>query len=107
MRQRIRFAAKRTAFAGSFLVLACSVVVAADELFDVVSDGYQVVHKEPYLSFEGCEYDKAYALGPYVFVCSGYDYDYTYGPAVVLGSGSRYYLCTEDGKCYDGVLYQR
>jgi hypothetical protein len=43
------------------------------------------VATEPYLSFEGYEFDKAIPIGSQIFKCQTYEYFYHYGKAEVLG----------------------
>jgi hypothetical protein len=44
------------------------------------------VATEPYLSFEGCEFDKEIPIGGRVFRCQTYEYVYHCGKAEVLGA---------------------
>jgi hypothetical protein len=97
-------------------VTMCGAPAAATtSLLDVVRQGYQLVHEEGYLSFDGCEHDKAYVLSSLIFVCQEYGYSYQYGTAIVMGRSfahqgrdvHSFYLCIGDGQCYQGQLYRR
>lgn len=84
-------------------------------MIDLFRRGYQLVATEPYLSFEGCEFDKTIPVGGYVFKCQTYDYVYHYGKVEVLGrtfvskgqSISSVYLCAGEEHCMAGALYAR
>jgi hypothetical protein len=88
---------------------------AGERMVDLFRQGYQLVATEPYLSFEGCEFDKAIPIGVYVFKCQTYEYVYHYGKAEVLGrtfvvkgqSISSAYLCAGEEHCMAGALYAR
>jgi hypothetical protein len=90
-------------------------VVAGERMIDLFRQGYQLVATEPYLSFEGCEFDKAIPVGGYIFKCQTYDYVYHYGKVEVLGrtfvskgqSISSVYLCAGEDHCMAGALYAR
>jgi hypothetical protein len=70
---------------------------------------------EPFLSFEGCEFDKEIPIGRRIFKCQTYDYTYHYGKAEVMGrtfvvkgqSISSVYLCAGEDHCMVGALYAR
>jgi hypothetical protein len=88
---------------------------AGERMIDLFRQGYQLVATEPYLSFEGCEFDKAIPVGGYIFKCQAYEYVYHYGKAEVLGrtfvvkgqSISSAYLCAGEEHCVAGALYAR
>lgn len=42
---------------------------AGERMVDLFRQGYQLVATEPYLSFEGCEFDKAIPIGGRIFKC--------------------------------------
>jgi hypothetical protein len=89
--------------------------VAGQRMIDLFRQGYQLVVTEPYLSFEGCEFDKAIPIGGRIFKCQTYEYVYHYGKAEVLGrtfvskgqSISSVYLCAGEDHCMAGALYAR
>jgi hypothetical protein len=89
--------------------------VAGERMIDLFRQGYQLVATEPYLSFDGCEFDKAIPVGGYVFKCRTYEYVYHYGKAEVLGrtfvskgqTTAFVYLCPGEDHCVAGALYAR
>jgi hypothetical protein len=78
---------------------------AAERMIDLLRDGYRVLHTEPYLSFDTCEYDKAWKVGPFIFLCRSYDYIYHYGEAELLEGNGSYYLCLGEDSCILGDLW--
>ena len=66
------------------LTVPCGATVG-ERMIDLVRQGYQLVATEPYLSFEGCEFDKEIPIGGRVFRCQTYEYVYHCGKAEVLG----------------------
>ncbi len=88
---------------------------AGERMIDLFRQGYQLVATEPYLSFEGCEFEKAISIGGRIFKCQTYEYVYHYGKAEVLGrtfvvkgqSISSAYLCAGEDHCMAGALYPR
>ena len=88
---------------------------AGERMIDLFRQGYQLVATEPYLSFEGCEFDKPIKVGAYIFMCQAYDYVYHYGKVELLGrtltakgqSISSVYLCAGEEHCMAGALYAR
>ena len=103
-----------------FLQLAAIALVAwgmvgqaqAERMIELFRQGYRVFHTEGYLDYEGCEYDKTYKVGPYVFVCRTYSYSYHYGKAELMVreiecQGRRIYstyLCFDEEDCVQGDL---
>jgi hypothetical protein len=89
--------------------------VAGERMIDLFRQGYQLVATEPYLSFEGYEFDKAIPIGSQIFKCQTYEYLYHYGKAEVLGrtfvvrgqSISSAYLCAGEDHCMPRALYAR
>jgi hypothetical protein len=67
------------------LTVPCG-ATAGERMIDLVRQGYQLVATEPYLSFEGCEFDKEIPIGGRVFRCQTYEYVYHCGKAEVLGA---------------------
>lgn len=67
-----------------------------------LSVGDQVIAKG-YVSFDGCEYDKTYVVGSYVFRCGSYHYHYHYGEVALFDSGI---LCV-DGEAYLGTIHAK
>lgn len=96
-------------------LLAPRTAGAGERMLDLFRQGYQLVATEPYLSFEGCEFDKPIKVGAYIFVCRTYEYVYHYGKAELLGrtlavkgqSISSVYLCAGEDHCMAGTLYVR
>jgi hypothetical protein len=94
---------------------APQVAVAGERMVDLLQQGYQLVATEPYLSFEGCEFDKAIPIGGRIFKCQTYEYVYHYGKAEVLGRTfvvkgqaiSSVYLCAGEDHCMAGTFYTR
>jgi hypothetical protein len=88
---------------------------AGERMIDLFRQGYQLVATEPYLSFEGCEFDKPIKVGSYIFMCRTYEYIYHYGKVELLGrtftakgqSISSVYLCAGEDHCLSGDLYAR
>jgi hypothetical protein len=88
---------------------------AGERIVDLFRHGYQLVATEPYLSFEGCEFDKEIRIGGRIFKCQTYEYVYHYGKAEVLGrtfvvkgqSISSAYLCAGEDHCMTGAFYAR
>lgn len=82
--------------------------VASEEAFDLFKQGYVAVHEQCCISFDGCEHDKAYTLGAYIFVCSEYGYSYNYGDITIISDSRNFYMCIDDDQeCYEGVLYRK
>jgi hypothetical protein len=85
---------------------------AGERMVDLFRNGYQIVHTEPYLSFEGCQYDKVYKLGPFIFICRTYEYTYRYGQVEIMARVFEYggqrivsaYLCVGEDQCLQGDL---
>jgi hypothetical protein len=104
-----------TALPLAVALLAPSNALAGERMIDLFRQGYQLVATEPYLSFEGCEFDKAIPIGGLIFKCQTYEYVYHYGKAEVLGrtfvvkgqSISSAYLCAGEDHCMVGALYAR
>jgi hypothetical protein len=96
-------------------LLAPRTAVAGERMIDLFRQGYQLVATEPYLSFEGCEFDKPIKVGAYIFMCQTYEYIYHYGKVELLGrtltakgqSISSVYLCAGEDHCLAGTLYTR
>lgn len=94
--------------AATALAIGAASPAFADDMFSVVERGYSLFRRIGYLSYEGCEFNRAYDLGEYIFICEGYDYSYSYGRALVLTvsgeAGGRAFLCTDEGECVAGHL---
>jgi hypothetical protein len=88
----------------SALALSAHSATAAERMIDLLRDGYRVLYTEPYLSFDGCDYDKAWKVGPFIFLCRSYDYIYHYGEADLLEGNGSYYLCLGEDSCISGDL---
>jgi hypothetical protein len=96
----------------SIFAFAAGRAEAADRMVDLFRSGYRVFHTEGYISFDGCEWDKVYKLGPYIFICRTYEYYYHYGQAEILvrvfdHQGQRSvstYLCVSEDTCVQGEL---
>jgi hypothetical protein len=88
---------------------------AGERMIDLFRQGYQLIATEPYLSFEGCEFDKPIKVGAHIFMCRNYEYIYHYGKVELLGrtltakgqSISSVYLCAGEDHCLAGDLYTR
>jgi hypothetical protein len=61
-----RILAATFAFIG---LTAAQSAAAGERMIDLFRQGYQLVATEPYLSFEGCEFDKAIPIGGRIFKC--------------------------------------
>lgn len=98
--------------AASLFAFAVERAEAAERMVDLFRSGHQVLHTEGYISFDGCEWDKVYKLGPYLFICRSYEYHYQYGKAEILirvfeHQGQRIastYLCVSEETCVRGDL---
>lgn len=97
----------------AFLALLWIAPAAAQEkLVQLYERGYKRIHTEGYLSFDGCEYDKPYKVGPYIFLCQVYWYHYSYGSVKLVARELEYqgkkmlsvYLCVSDDLCMRGEL---
>jgi hypothetical protein len=96
-------------------LLAPTTTAAGERMLDLFRQGYQLVATEPYLSFEGCEFDKPIKVGAYIFMCQTYEYVYHYGKVELLGRmltakgqpTSSVYLCAGEDHCMAGTLYAR
>ena len=99
----------------SIALTAAQDAAAGERMVDLFRQGYQLVATEPYLSFEGCKFDKAIPIAGRIFKCQTYEYVYHYGKAEVLGrtfvvkgqSISSAYLCAGEDHCMAGALYAR
>jgi hypothetical protein len=98
-----------------FALSAPQGAAAGERMVDLFRQGYQLVATEPYLSFEGCEFDKAIPIDGHIFKCQTYEYVWHYGKAEVLGrtfvvkgqSISSAYLFAGEDHCMAGALYTR
>jgi hypothetical protein len=108
----------RRILATTFVFIALSApqgAAAAEHMANLLQQGYQLVATESYLSFEGCEFDKAIPIGGRIFKCQTFEYVFYYGKADVLGrtfvvkgrSISSAYLCAGEDHCMAGALYAR
>lgn len=84
-----------------------------EELYELVGDTFLV--SSGTIEFEGCEYDKSYTVGMFVFVCQSYGYAYAYGDAKIVAREFEYqgkkhisaYLCIEgEDECHDGTVFR-
>jgi len=99
----------------ALIAITATQAAAGERQADLFRQGYQLVATEPYLSFEGCEFDKAIPIGGRIFKCQTYEYVYHYGKAELLGrtfvvkgrSISSAYLCAGEDHCMAGALYAR
>lgn len=97
------------------LVVSCA-SASAEELRDLVRQGYSLFHQECCVEFDGCDDNKAYVIGPYVAICQEYGYSYSYGDVMILARRftyqgrqiNLYYLCPDgDDECYQVNLLRR
>jgi hypothetical protein len=65
----------------SIALTAAQDAAAGERMVDLFRQGYQLVATEPYLSFEGCKFDKAIPIAGRIFKCQTYEYVYHYGKA--------------------------
>jgi hypothetical protein len=68
------------------------------------------VATEPYLSFEGCEFDKAIPIGGRIFKCQTYEYVYQVLGRTFVVNGrliSSAYLRAGEDHCMGGLLDDR
>src|ERR1700704_6552573 len=65
--------------------LAPQDAAAGERMINLFRQGYQLVATEPYMSFEGCDFDKPIKVGAYIFMCRTYEYIYHYGKVELLG----------------------
>lgn len=86
------------------LLVFPSLSKADEEAAELIKKGYTQTSDYCCISFDGCDYDKLYKLGSYIFECNDYSYSYTFGDVYILSNGYSSYLCTDDGTCYEGTL---
>jgi hypothetical protein len=88
---------------------------SAEDIRDLVRQGFRAFH-QGIIEFDGCDYDKAYVVGPYIAICEEYGYSYSFGNVIIMattvpyrgGQISLFYLCPEDDdECYQVTLRRR
>lgn len=72
------FRPTRTAAAALAIVLLTASVQASETAESLWKQGYQIVYDAGSGQVDECSPDKPTKVGPYVFFCSGYNYNYKY-----------------------------
>jgi hypothetical protein len=95
--------------------LSLNLPSSAEDMRDLVRQGFRAFH-QGIIEFDGCDYDKAYVVGPYIAICEEYGYSYSFGNVIIMAKtvpyrGSQislFYLCPEDDdECYQVTLRRR